>query len=96
VLVYLSADWSRTQAVAAAVLPARVVMDTFTDDFPGGRDQYRLRLRDYAADLDVLLVFGTRISDRAYLLRSGARAELRTVGTGLPILLLTPPTASPR
>lgn len=99
VLVYASAtrdqqvtpDWPRTLAWATSALPAGVVVDTFIDAFPGGPDQYRARWRDYAADLDGLLLFGSRVAGRTYLLGPDSRAELRTaVGARLPVLLCTP------
>lgn len=98
VLVYVSAtrhqqvspDWTRTLAWVTSALPAGVIVDTFIDAFPGGPDQYRARWRDYASDLDGLLVFGRRIAERTHLLGPGTRAELRTaVGMGLPVLLCT-------
>lgn len=96
VLVYLSASvhrqaapsWPRTLHRITADLPAGVVLDTFADAFPGGTRQYKQRWRDYAADLDGLIVFGTRMAEHTYLLGPGGRQELRTVvAAGLPVLL---------
>lgn len=98
-LVYASAtpgrraggDWQQTLEWVCAALPAGVVVDTFTDAFPGGTKQYQARWRDYATDLDGLLVLGERVAEHAYLLGPSARAELRTViGARLPVLLCTP------
>lgn len=99
VLVYVAAtrdqqvvpDWPQTLAWVTSALPAGAVVDTFVDAFPGGPDQYRARWRDYAMDLDGLVVFGKRVTARKHLLGPGSRAELRTViGAGLPALLCTP------
>src|SRR4051794_15694075 len=96
VLVYVSVsarrlgapDWPLTLQKMSAALPSRVVLDTFPEAFPGGRSQYRARWQGYAADLDGLVVFGTRTAEHSYLLGPGARQELRTVvRAGLPVLL---------
>jgi len=96
VQVYVSAsarrlfasDWPLTLRKTSAALPAGVMLDTFPEAFPGGRYQYQHRWQGYAADLDGLVVFGTRTAEHTYLLGPGARQELRTViGMGRPVLL---------
>jgi len=83
-------DWPQTLAWVATALPGGVVIDTFVDAFSGGCGQYRARWRDYAADLDGLVVFGTRITPCTYRLGPGARSELLTViGAGRPVLVAT-------
>lgn len=98
VVVYLSAParrqahptWPRTLRQITTDLPDGVILDTFPDAFPGGPAQYRLHWLGYAADLDGLIVFGTRTNTHTYLLGPGTRQELRTIAAaGLPVLLHT-------
>lgn len=97
-VVYLSAPqrrqatpgWPRTLERIAGALPGGVWLDTFTDAFPGGPQQYRAHWHDYAADLDGLVVLAEPVAPRTYLLGPGARAEVRSViAAGQPVLVFT-------
>lgn len=71
-----ASDWPLTLRRMSSALPAGVMLDTFPEAFPGGRYQYRHRWQGYAADLDGLVVFGTRTAGRRRHLSDQARVDV--------------------